>query len=325
MKIQSEALVNGNTLKVYESVGFTYLFGPPQFTPITSGTFTITTPLGASQWNIANAVGHAMYRHSGGLSGETFEFFDQGNPDDGKTGYDRDNDRVYIESFSSNRKYIIVHEFGHILAARANWCGSSSCCAEPSCAANHDYYADPDNCYTVATKNHELHSKELQSSAVWEGISHFYAAVAFNETSESDCVFVYYKVIDWNLNEDPADLQENAGSPVSCESGPTIAPNPDYLGSYCTGILDNRGTEYDWLRFWWDLTSKENVSVATIYDIWDGAESDDWNATGEMSCQARSPDAACADDPATRLFNSAASLGYESEWVSWDVYNGVHR
>ncbi len=171
-----------------------------------------------------------------------------------------------------------------------------------------------------------MNQKEHQSSAAWEGIAHFYAALAFNDTSESDCVFVYYKNTDWNLDEEFSPLLiEAAEFAVSCESGPSNNPLPDYLGSYCDGTLDNRGTEYDWLRFWWDLETKEGISTTEIYSIWDGAEPDDWNANGDLHCHGASLLPGCADEPATRLFDSAASLGFESAWVSWDVYNGVHR
>jgi len=150
VKVKSEASIRGNTLVVLDddSLMGTFAYGPPSFWTGSSGTYTITTPLGASQWNIANAVGHAMYRHSGGLSGETFEFFYQPYPTVGGSGYERGDDRVYISSGEADDKVIIVHEFGHLLAARAHWCGSPSCCDTSSCAANHNYDADLDNCYT---------------------------------------------------------------------------------------------------------------------------------------------------------------------------------
>ncbi len=114
----------------------TAAYGPDSFWTNSSTTYTITTPAGASVWNIANAVGHAMYRRSAGLTGETFEFFDQSYPSDTiGTGYHRDNDRVYVSSLGAKNKYMIVHEFGHLIAARAHWCGSSSCCDTASCAA----------------------------------------------------------------------------------------------------------------------------------------------------------------------------------------------
>ena len=66
-----------------------------------------------------------------------------------------------------------------------------------------DYGAPYDSCFSFAdpVASHSMNQKEHQSSAAWEGIAHFYAALAFNDTSESDCVFVYYKNTDWNLDE----------------------------------------------------------------------------------------------------------------------------
>lgn len=327
VKVKSYASVNGNTLYVYsDDVAWgIYLYGPGTYAPTASGTYTVTTPTGASQWRIANAVGHAMYRRAAGLSGETFTFLNEVCSGGGSC-YERTPDWVYISSGGSGNKYIIDHEFGHMFAARTNDTGT---CATDSCAAAHDYGAPYNNCFSSgSTSNHSANQQEYASSAVWEGIAHYYAAVAFNDSTESDCGFVYYKNTDWNLDGDVADSQETADFAVSCESYPTIAASADYLGSYCedgvgdpcgsgaNGNCDNRSTEYDWLRFFWDIDSDMGVSTTNIYNIWDEGDSDTWNATDV---------GAAANDPAPRLRTAADTLGFLTEWDARDDVNGVHR
>ena len=90
----------------------------------------------------------------------------------------------------------------------------------------------------------------------------------------------------------------------------------DYLGDWCTGTLTNRGTEWDWLRFLWDLDTDAGVSTTTIFDIYDSANPNSWNATGDGTGSAY---------PATRLRDAANTAGVLTEWDAWDSYNGVER
>lgn len=306
VKVKSYASVGGNTLYVYDddTTPAVYSHGPSTYSPPGNGTLTITTSV-AEQWNISLAVGYAMFRFTGGLTGQTYVFYNEAGPNGG-TEYDRTNDVVFISSGGTDNKYMIDHEFGHMIAARANDGG----------APNKSYGATLDNCYTDNTESHEAASKEYQSAAVWEGIAHYYAVIAFNNVSTSDCSWVYYKDTNWNLDGDATDSQEPAELDVSCENYPTNAPTPDFLGNYCTGTLTNRGTEYDWLRFFWDMHTDMAISYDTMLDIWDEADPDTWNATGDSSG---------ADYPATRLRDAANTLGYLTEWDSRDNINGVHR
>lgn len=329
VKVKSYASVNGNTLYVYsdDTVFGIYGYGPGSYSPTASTTYTVTTPTGATQWNIANAVGHAMWRRAAGLSGEVFRFMNEDNSPSCGGCYDRNNDWVYLSSTRADDKYVIVHEFGHMLAARANYAAG---CATASCAATHSYSATVDNCYTNDTSSpsttHEANSKEYQSSAVWEGIAHYYSAAAFNQTDQADCTWVYYKDTDWNLDGDVLDTQENNPFAVSCELYPTNAAFPDYLGNQCSGTLTNRATEYDWLRFFWDLDYDQGVTTTSIYRIWDDADSDDWNATGNgADTDDATPCTPTPSYPSGRLRCAADLNGHLTAWDNEDNYNGVHR
>ena len=82
------------------------------------------------------------------------------------------------------------------------------------------------------------------------------------------------------------------------------------------GTLTNRGTEWDWLRFWWDLTTDQDVYCTDCMDIWNTANPDTWNASGDGSG---------SNYPATRLRNAANTEGFLTEWDNEDYLNGVYR
>jgi hypothetical protein len=43
-------------------------------------------------------------------------------------------------------------------------------------------------CHSVADSPHEFQKKEYQSEAFWEGFATFYAAIVFNDLTQSDCL-----------------------------------------------------------------------------------------------------------------------------------------
>lgn len=193
------------------------------------------------------------------------------------------------------------HELGHQLAYRKNGDNGPS----------KSYDAAWNNCFTDNEQKHEAVSKEYQSAAASEGFAHYYAAVSFNDTAQSDCGFAYYKSTDWNL-DDNLDPQW-----VSCEGGPmTGVDGHDYLGDWCTGTLTNRATEWDWLRFLWDLDTDEGVTTEQIFEIWAGAYPHTWVAYG---------DATGSGYPASRLRDAADARGLLTAWDAWDNENGVQR
>jgi hypothetical protein len=66
---------------------------------------------------------------------------------------------------------------------------------------------------------------------------------------------------------------------VLCGGGLTILV--DRL-SHCNGEpkdLQNKGNEFDWLRFWWDLHTDLDASVADIFLIWADANPHNWDSS----------------------------------------------
>lgn len=284
VSVHSRALVNGNYINVLDDDSMNNLYVYTAYAncaPTSSTTVTFDTSI-ADQWNIAAAAGWAMYRRAAGLSGENFDMYTETCPSGG--GSCRSGNAIYLDS-PADSKYVINHEFGHLVAYRKNG----------NAAASTSYAATLNNCYTDNTRSHEAVSKEYQSAAANEGYGHYYAAVAFNQTDQTDCGFAYYKSTDWDLDTFTDDIW------VTCESGPiTGVDGGDYVGDWCTGTLTNRGTEWDWLRFLWDLDTDEGVSTTTIFDIYNTANPNSWNATGDGTGSAY---------PATRLRDAANTEG----------------
>ena len=302
VKVYSEAYVNGNYVTVRDNSSsdtrYNFILSS-YYTPTASKTEQITTNQG-NAWNITAASAFALSRFWAGLSGKTFTFYNSQNENcSGSCLY---LGKVYLSTDGADSKYIITHEMGHAVAYHTN--GGFS--------ANSSYVATLDNCYTVSTRSHEMVSKEYNSSAANEGIAHFYAAITWNSPSYSDCQFEYYKTVDYDLDSNLDDQTTGC----ECEPNDGIGDCYDYLGDICSGTLANRGTEYDWLRFFWDMKTDQALSVSEIFGIWDEAHPWTWNQDDSGSS---------SDDPAVRLRDAANTLGFLTEWDNEDNLNGVHR
>lgn len=315
VKVKSIASIDGNTIHVYtdDSTWGVYSYGPSMYTPLGGTKYTITTPTGAEEWNIAYAAAHSAMRESVGLAGEDFVFFNDSYPGGGSACHDY---QAYISSLHTDNKYAISHEFGHCLAQIAN--GSTSSHADDT--------AFPDNCYTDADTGygHEWNSKEYQSNAFWEGLAYYYAAVAYNDTSEANCTFVSYKRADWDLD---STVEGTPTFAVSCETYPATAPSANYLENYCDEPFTNRGIEYDWLRFFWDLTTDQGLTPTEVFEIMDLANPDTWNSNGDGydSYTDSTPCSPTPSYPTGRLRCAAYTMGYLTEWDAEDNTNGVYR
>lgn len=341
VQIRAVASVRDNTIQVMDhqdSGSIWYSVALNDWTvPSGAGVLTqdIETANTHAAWNVAAAAGHAMWRRGGGFSGVTYDFYtqyddcdtpsetsnpptDECDPCGNNSGSCSRDGAAHLSTEGVNRRIIIVHEMGHSLAYFA--AGSYS---PPS-----DYDLDPGapDCYSLFDDgdSHEMNGKEWQSAAIKEGWAHFYAAVAFNQTNETDCGFIYYKSQNYDLvggNEagDP--------HPFSCEAGPSFTTSgigaKNYLEEKCTGDLDDKGTEMDWLRFWWDLLTEESATVS--FD--DCTEIYAWSVSpllyGEWE---ETPDQYTnyEDRPYGRMETVADDLGFASEWAA-HIDNGIDR
>lgn len=305
VKILSTATLNGNEIRVKNDDTNNDVYASAALTNWNPGS-TQTKPIATLNvhpaWNTAAAAGWALHRRNGGLSGVSLDFFvDDSTPSCSQScssGGD-----VWLNSGGSDARYIIVHEMGHALGY---WRDEQN-------PVSPDYGADEGVCFSNALNVHEMNQKEFTSAAASEGWAHFYAAVAFNDSSDTSCGFVYYKPQDYNLN---TVVETAANTYLDCDIGPTSPNVADfaYMETYCDGTFENRGVELDWLRFWWDFYTETTVTFTTCADIFDGANPKNWNDTDAGTL---------FDDPFFRLAVSADNEGWGTEFLDHAADNGV--
>lgn len=290
VKILAEADIYGNMVEVYDDSTTPAMWASSTqvFTPTASTTKTFSW--GPHQaWNILSAAGFALQRRDAGLSGETFTFYTEACAGGGNC-YSESSDALFIAS--DTNKYVIAHEMGHKIASASNG----------GAGAAFNYTATSTDCPWTSS-GHSITSEEYQSAAVNEGIASYYAAAIWNRTDESDCYYTPSYALDWTQ-----DGVGDSSAEFSCESGGYAGVDSyDYMGDYClaVGAVTNRGTQYDWMRFFWDLETDQGLSVTDIFAIWDEADPDAWTASGAGSG---------ASFPAFELDAAASALGYGAEW-----------
>jgi hypothetical protein len=244
--------------------------------------------------------------------------------------YDPSDTATYINpndrgGFAS--KYIIAHEFAHQLQ---HWVNVPSPLGPTGWGAAINYAAADDaNCPYASGDYHYVVSKEYQSAAILEGMADWIAAVAFNGTDGDDCRLKPYGAFPW------IDGSLSVPTEFSCQGWDDVANEGDdggvewtgysidafdYLGDYCAaGTTDDRGTELDWLRFFWDLDRSsaggEAMDFADLVDLYADAQSFDWPT------DPNDPSYVSARE---LLFDAFDAAGFASEWAAQD-HNGIDR
>jgi hypothetical protein len=284
VRARSEAEVNGIDVIVYkedvwspETYAWSFYGTSSPFVP--SANETITLEISATTASAQLAVGSwFMWRNTLGLdftdSQDDLVYFDEDCCKINSSG------EIFAPSF---RKFIIAHETGHAVAYRR----------DDHASVDKSYNANEDSCDGDG-KDQDKHgqtTKEYQSAAASEGMADFMSAWAWNQKTDATCEYERHYQSDWDLDND---LDGPATGVVSCEAKPvpeteTLAfnTNPDWLehlvnaadSAGCAGTLDNRGTQFDWLRYFWDMLTDEGLEPEEILDIWDAADPHTWNST----------------------------------------------
>ena len=117
------------------------------------------------------------------------------------------------------------------------------------------------------------------------------------------------------------DDPEQFSCDVGFDADPESIPEFDVLGWYCldSGDSENRATEYDVLRAFWDLVTYYDQSPETIFDIWAAADTDTWIAAGTGTG---------GNYPSQRMSEAAYDVGGSGLKVDYDEnadYNGILR
>lgn len=290
----SEAEVNGVPIEVWSSDTGGSQYGWPLLTtwsPDTSdGSELLDIPASTESGMLAVAT-WLMHNNNMGLSGSTPLKY--ANDDCCSAGA---GDWIYASNTSQT---IIAHETGHEIGYRR----------EGDHTPIWDYNAAENNCdgKGVDQDKHADSTKEFQSGAALEGFGDTISAWAWNDTSQGDCTFNRHYVSDWNLDGDTTDGESDQ---VNCEGEPYsgapgyvagrdwlegVVNGADSLG--CTGTLTNRSSQYDWLRYGWDMLQDESVPIDDYVDLYDDANPQSWDPNSGTGTT--------ADDPIVRWEASA--------------------
>ena len=167
---------------------------------------------------------------------------------------------VYLDANGQSKKFIIAHELGHVVGEEV-----AGSVILPS--ANVDSFGNPSeqNCYNDAWflpgngglntpwDGHSMRSNEDSRTAAAEGFAHFYAADTWNDDSETDCWFEYYKTV-----------SGDSSPGVDCEFASTTDFNIGYRRNVCD-LQSGAGTELDWLRTFWDVHTNGSTPPSLDY------------------------------------------------------------
>lgn len=317
VRVYGEVSINGNTLyyKLLGSGLYSTVFDDYNFTA--DGTYTFDVPNGHLS-RVMGIVSYALKNRSLGVTGETINVWRKSSSSDSPcagTSCNSGGEIYYMIDTSgtdhSTYKNVLAHEFGHkMMFLRAGVSSISKSYTADDTTACPDESSNPGG--------HSRNSVEYHSAAVVEGYAHYYASVVFNLVGGAGCGAYSHYSVDWdNFGGGNGNIYDCDGPPVS---GLGLS-SEDYMGDEC-GDIPGLANEYDYQRFFWDLSDKappaesESLGAGDIADVI-GEASVGWNAGYESGYPGN------LDNPTTRLSDAASVFG-----TTWDNIvddNGVHR
>lgn len=301
IRILSQSIVANHSVLSYQANGTLAVVAQP--IPYTAPALPATETYvknGGRVWSNLALASWALFHRDAGIYGGTWTLYDDDCPNEptGTLCIDCDLNQNLAKSdecggtdtfesavlhVGSSSRTMVAHELGHLLAVKAG-----------GALGNNDTSADTEDCHKIGmlgenyNTSHSFQTKEYYSEALWEGFASFYAAVVFNDSSGGDCYVHYYKAsnFDNDLDNDPI---VNNSAAVNCDGVPDILPGGGHsepgdnvlncvtasgylsdsnVGCACgTASLYNRGTEYDMVRFGWDLYADPDFTFTDIVGV----------------------------------------------------------
>lgn len=152
-------------------------------------------------------------------------------------------------------KVIIAHELGHAFQLELTGLpktGFIASATEPLCLCDHVIEA--------SNRAHCLQSRHHTSLGSTEGFAHYFAARTFNDPTEYDCVFPYYKEFLTSGGTQPPPYV------VDCTA------QTKWMETQCP-VTTGEGVEMDWMQFFWALMRPvaDATTMADLDAIYDGA------------------------------------------------------
>jgi hypothetical protein len=146
-------------------------------------------------------------------------------------------------------KFVIAHEFGHVVQGLGMGNLTTSYdnqTPQPLCRCDHVQSSNQIHC---------LQSQERIGASQSEGFAHAYAAKLLNDTAGPDCGFGYYKEF-----MGPDNVVRQPPVAIDCKA------QVKWLQNYC--VAPDRGVEYDWLNFLYDINTSPASQRTTLPDLW---------------------------------------------------------
>ncbi len=164
------------------------------------------------------------------------------------------------DTHNTRWKFIVGHEFGHTIQENSTgypradaYSGQLTPPPVGLCGCGH--VRNPED------KAHCLSSKESSNRAQMEGFAHFMATKVFNDLTQADCSFVYYKP-SWDK---PGAVVTDPPIARTC-----IDQTVRWLDNKCAGEA-TKGVEWDWLNFYTTVNRGTNATtmanLAAIYRL----------------------------------------------------------
>jgi hypothetical protein len=216
--------------------------------------------------NLFIAGTYSLMRFSDGLEDETLYAMDAACPTASDNSCNSsfvtiENESIpvaYIHPDHNDHKFAISHEIAHAVVHR--FMGGN----HPFKSNMYSLNTGAPECVFQEGNAHALHSDEWSSSALTEGFAQFYATAVWNDTSESDGAFHYYK----------DDYKEGTVQDVDMADGP-LGGEDAYLRNVCPGSDASKvghGVELDWSRQLWDYrtlpgTAPTNLELLEQYRL----------------------------------------------------------
>jgi hypothetical protein len=205
--------------------------------------------------NAAVAAGVSLFRTTNGwpVGTRANVFADQTCPSIPGSGC-RGGDNIFLGTnlkgvANANFKTVVIHELGHRAQSGLYGVPLGNLPVDgtdPSCTCAH---------VTSSNKLHCLQSRHDISTPQAEGWGQFFAATTLNIGTQNNCTFAYYKEF------------RNDNTTVTL---PPMAKNcftqVRWMEGHCNAA--GKGTEFDWMNFYWRLLNKDGlffIDFQTIY------------------------------------------------------------
>ena len=144
-----------------------------------------------------------------------------------------------------------------------------------------------------------MRSRE-QATAAWkEGIAHFISALSWNDHTQTDGKFKYYK------NEQPHTFET-----IDLDVAGSFAIN--WHVSKCSDPIAGRAVEQDWLRHYWNYLTDAGLPKPTFPEI--RAQVDKLQANGGWT----------ATNVYSKLYDALATAGQTANQLRWASTAATH-